>query len=202
MNSHCQPFRPIAPSSPSSRPEIGAPITVETGTAIAKAARKRRAIFGRIPIGEIEDDAGEEAGLGDAEQEAQDVEAGHAAHQRHQRRDDAPGHHDAGDPAAGAELFQRQIARHLEDEIADEEDAGAPGEDQRRELQFGVHGQRGEAEIDAVEIGEEIGQHQERDQAPGDGADGRGLDFALGCCRQNRHRSWSGSWLPPGLLLL
>ena len=41
MNSHCQPFRPIAPSSPSSRPETGAPITVETGTAMAKAARKR-----------------------------------------------------------------------------------------------------------------------------------------------------------------
>ena len=41
MNSHCQPFSPITPSSPSNSPEIGAPITVETGTAMANAARKR-----------------------------------------------------------------------------------------------------------------------------------------------------------------
>jgi len=78
----------------------------------------------------------------------------------------------------GAELFQRQIARHFEDEIADEEYAGAPGKDDRRELQFGVHGQRGEAEIDAIEIGKEVGQHQKRNEPPRDRADNGGLNFA------------------------
>ena len=123
---------------------------------------------------------GKEAGFRDAEQEAQHVKAHLAAHQRHRGRDDAPGHHDAGNPAAGAELFQRQIARHLEDEIADEEDAGAPGEDQRRELQLRVHGQRGKTEIDAVEVGKEVGQDQKRNQPPGDRADGGKFDVALG----------------------
>jgi hypothetical protein len=146
---------------------------------MAKSRQEAGAIFGRIPIGEIEDDAGEEAGLGDAEQEAQDIEARDAADHRHQRRDDTPAHHDAGDPAARAEFLQREVARNLEDEIADEEDAGAPGKDQRREFQVRVHGQRGEAEIDAVEIGEEVGQDQERNQAPGDRADRRSFDLRL-----------------------
>ena len=52
-----------------------------------------------------------------------------------------------------AEFFEREIARHLEQKIADEENSGAPSKNQRRELQIRVHGQRGEAEIDAVEIG-------------------------------------------------
>src|SRR6185369_15838148 len=63
--------------------------------------------------------------------------------------------------SAGAEFLQREIARHFENEIADEEDPRVPGKDQRRELQVRVHGQRGEAEIDAVEVGKEVGQHQE-----------------------------------------
>ena len=166
------------------------------GNGDGEGGEEPRAIFRRIPVGQIENDAGEEAGFRHAEQEAQHVEAHLAADGRHQRRDDAPGHHDAGDPAAGAEFLQREIARHLEDEIADEEDAGAPGEDQRRELQIRVHGQRGEAEIDAVEIGKEIGQHQKRDQPPRDRADGGGFDLAFG---------WRGGlahgFLPSGFLL-
>jgi len=93
--------------------------------------------------------------------------------------------------SAGAEFLQREIARHFENEIADEEDPRAPGKDQRRELQVRVHGQRGEAEIDAVEVGKEVGQHQERDQPPGDRTDGGGFDLAFG---------WRGG-LAHGLLL-
>jgi hypothetical protein len=46
-----------------------------------------------------------------------------------------------------------------------------PAPQAKREFQFRVHGQRREAQIDAVEIGEEVGQHQERDQPPRDGTD-------------------------------
>src|SRR3569833_572172 len=143
-----------------------------------KGGKEAGTVLRGIPVGQIQDDAGKESGFGDAEQEAQDVEAPFAGDERHRARDDAPGHHDARDPAAGAEFLQRQVARHLEDEIADEEDAGSPGEDQGRELQLRVHGQRGKAEIDAVQIGEEVRKHQERNQPPGDRANGRGLDVA------------------------
>ncbi len=124
------------------------------------------AILGRIPVGEIEDDAGKEPRFRHAEQETQHVETGGAADQRHQRRDDAPGNHDARDPAAGADLVQDDVAGHLEQEITNEEDARPPAEHQRRELEFSVHGQSGEAEIDAVEIGEEVGQDQKRNDPP------------------------------------
>ena len=136
-----------------------------------KGRQKARAIFRRIPVGQIQDDAGKKSRFGDAEQEADAVKAPDPADQCHQRGDDAPGHHDARDPAAGAEFFQRQIARHLEQEIADKEDARAPREHRRREIQLLVHGQRGEAEIDAIEVGQEIGQHQKRNQPPRDRAD-------------------------------
>jgi len=39
--------------------------------------------------------------------------------------------------------------------------------------------QRGEAEVDAVEIGKEIRQHQKRNETPRNGTDRRGLDFAF-----------------------
>ncbi len=168
------------PSSPSSRPGDRRADHGGNGNGDGKSCKEPRAVFGRVPIGEIKNDAGEEAGFRHAEQEAQHVKAQLAAHHRHCGGDYAPGHHDARDPAAGAEFLERQIARHLEDEIADEEDAGAPGEDQRRELQIRIHGERGEAEIDAVEIGKEIGQHQKRDQPPGDRADSGSFDVAFG----------------------
>src|ERR1700737_194412 len=144
-----------------------------------EGGEKAGAIFRRVPIGQIENDARKETGFRHAEQKAHCVEAPDPADDRHQCGDDTPGHHDPRDPAAGAEFFERQIARHLEDEIADEEDAGAPCEHRRREFQLGIHGQRGEAEIDAIEIGKEIRQHQERNQPPRDRADRRGFEFAL-----------------------
>src|SRR5207302_10334514 len=53
-------------------------------------------------------------------------------------------------------------------------------EDQRRELQIRIHGERGEAEIDAVEVGKEVGQHQKRNQPPRDRTDGGSFDVAFG----------------------
>ena len=46
----------------------------ENGIAAMNSAIIVRAPVAGIPVGQIEDDAGEETGLGDAEQEAQDVE--------------------------------------------------------------------------------------------------------------------------------
>ena len=48
-------------------------------------------------------------------------------------------------------LLQHEVARDLEQEIADEEDAGAEAEYRRREAEILVHGERGEADIDPVE---------------------------------------------------
>jgi hypothetical protein len=71
------------------------------------------------------------------------------------------------------EPVQREIARHLEHDIANEEDAGAEAEHFRGEAEILVHGERGEADIDPLEKIHRIAEDEEWDQAAarlGDGA--------------------------------
>src|SRR5712672_1379079 len=72
----------------------------------------------REPIGEIEDHAGEKAGLGEAEGKPQNEEADRPPGEREGGRNQAPADHDAANPAARPDLIENQIARHLENEIA------------------------------------------------------------------------------------
>jgi hypothetical protein len=84
------------------------------------------------------------------------------------------------DPDARAEALQREIARHLEQEIAGEEDAGAGAEHRRREAEILVHGESGEADIDAVEEVDRVAEAQEgQEPARGlaDCAPGRPVQF-------------------------
>jgi len=131
-------------------PDIGEPMALPRGTAMRKPD-STRALGGRNPVGEIEDDAREEAGFGDAQQKAHRIEAPLAADEGHGDGDEAPADHDARDPDARAEFLHRQIARHLEQDIAGEKDAGADAEHRRAEAEIVVHGERGEADIDPVE---------------------------------------------------
>ena len=56
---------------------------------------------------------------------------------------------------------------HLEQRVAEEEDAGAKTEDRGREAQILVHGEGGEAGIHPVDEIDHKEQHHERDQPPG-----------------------------------
>ena len=55
--------------------------------------------------------------------------------------------------------------RHLKRRITEEEDARPEAEGGRRKTQILVHGQRGEADIDAIEIGDEVAEDQEGHEA-------------------------------------
>jgi hypothetical protein len=123
---------------------------------------------GRVPVGEVQDDAGEEARLGRAQQEADHVERHRRAHEHGGRREHAPGDHDAGDPAARAHAVQHHVAGHLEEKVADEEDARAQPVHRLAELQVALHLQLGEADVHAVEVGHDVAQEQQRDQPPAD----------------------------------
>ena len=136
-----------------------------------EVADDARPVLRREPECQIEDDAGKEAGLGHAKQHADQVEAvlvaepgsaGDGGDERHGARQDAPAQHDPGDPFAGAEAFEHEVGRHLEDEIGDEEDAGAEAERGRGQPKVLVHRQRRKADVDAVEIGDEVADDQER----------------------------------------
>ena len=123
------------------------------------------AVPGRDPEAQEQDGAGEEAGLGHAQDEAQDVELLHVAHPGEQQGDDAPADHDAGKPAAGAELVQGQVAGDLEQDVADEEDAGREAELGCGEGEVGVHAVgAGERDGRPVQVVDEEHQGDERHQ--------------------------------------
>jgi hypothetical protein len=80
--------------------------------------------------------------------------------------DDAPADHDAGDPDPRTDPLEEQVGRHLEQEVGDEEQPGAEPERRLVEPERLVHMQLGEADIDAIEIGNEVTQDQKWNQAP------------------------------------
>ena len=121
-----------------------------------KAGDDARAMQRREPIGEIEDHAGEEAGLGETERKPQDEEADRPLGEREGARNQAPADHDAANPTARPDLLEDQIARHLENKITPEKGAGAKPEDIRAEPDILVHGQCGKPDVHAIEIADEI----------------------------------------------
>src|SRR6185436_3356445 len=82
------------------------------------------------------------------------------------RRQHAPAEHDARDPDACAETLEEHVARNLERGVADEEDAGAEPEPRGRQAEVRVHGERREADVHAIEEGEEIEHAQQWDESP------------------------------------
>jgi len=81
---------------------------------------------------------------------------------------DAPGDHDAGDPHPRADLVHDDVAWDFKEKIADEENACADAVGGFRKAEFTRHLQLGEADIDAVEIGDHVAQHQKGYDAPED----------------------------------
>jgi hypothetical protein len=91
--------------------------------------------------------------------------AGRAGDDRGEPREDAPGDHDAGDPQPRADLFEDHVARHLEDEIAPVERAEGKPVFAGRDAEIAAHRQRREADVDPVDIGQEIAEDREGQQA-------------------------------------
>ena len=132
----------------------------------------------REPPGQVKDDAGKEAGLGNAEHEAERIEGRWSGDECGAAGYDAPGDQDPRDPHPRADLAQQDVAGHFEDEVADEEYAAAETIDSGGETQHLVHGEGGEADIHPVEIGDEVACDQHRQQPAGDAR--HGLAFNVG----------------------
>lgn len=78
------------------------------------------------------------------------------------------GNQNAGKPFAGAEAVEEQVARHFEDEVADEEQRRAKTIGVFAEAQRIDHLQLGIADILSVDIGDEIEKAKKRHEPPGD----------------------------------
>ena len=83
-------------------------------------------------------------------------------------RDDSPHDHDARDPEAGADPFQDQVRRHLEEKVTDEEDAGPSAIDRGAETEVDHHLLLGEADVHAIEERRHEAHAQKRHQLPRD----------------------------------
>ena len=126
------------------------------------------AVLGRKPVAEVERHTRKKPRLGGAEQEAEEVEAARPADEHRRRGNQAPADHDPGDPPPRAHAVEDHVARHFEEAVAQEQDAGAPAELGRGQPDLLVHRQGGEPYVVAVEVVEDIGEDQDRQQTPGD----------------------------------
>ncbi len=142
---------------------------------------------GWIPAVEKDQDARKETGLGHAQQKAQHVETGGAVDKEHAGGQGAPNHHQRGDPAPRTDPVQGHVAGHPKQRVGDEEQPCAEAVDRVAELQVGAHLHLREADIDAIQVGKEVTDQQQRHQPPGDGGmgavvrDGAGSVGGIGC---------------------
>jgi hypothetical protein len=125
-------------------------------------------VFTGKPVGQVEDDAWKKAGFGHAEKEAEDIEGGGAMAEGHDGGDDSPADHDAGDPESGAGAVEDDVSGDFEEEVAEKENAGAGSENGIGEPGNVVHGQFGEANVDAVDVGEDVTGEENGDESEGD----------------------------------
>ena len=136
------------------------------GATFNQYASGTRAALLREPIHQIEHDAGKQTRFRDTEEKAQHVEAQRTLHEGASRRDGAPDEQDREHPAPRTEPDHHEIRGHLKQHVAEKEDAGAKAEDGGRECEIAVHGQRGEADIDAIDQIDGVKQSHQRDQPP------------------------------------
>src|SRR5215831_14221194 len=121
-------------------------------------------------MAKIDNYSRKETGLGEAQQKSQHIELILRLYETHQYRDDAPGDHDAGNPAARAPLLDQNASRNLEQEVAEEKDAGAEPQDLISERQVTFHLQRGITHVDPIEISNDKEDEKIGHQSPHDSA--------------------------------
>ena len=125
-------------------------------------------VFAREPVGQVQDDTGEKAGLGHAEKKTENVERGGVVAERHQGRDDSPADHDAGNPESGSRAVENEVGRDFENKVTDEKDTctcskhgiGEPGNLAHREF--------GKAYVDPVNISQDVTREEDGDESEGD----------------------------------
>src|SRR5258708_33628181 len=131
------------------------------------------------PFSEVVNDSRKKSCFSDAEEKSKCVEVNRCPHEAHRRCDDSPRDDDSRDPASRANANQNEIARNLEDGVAEKKYSGTQAECCRAELQVAVHLQTCERDIRAVEKIEEVENEQERDEAQTHLSHHLTLDFCL-----------------------
>ena len=130
-----------------------------------EAADRARTLPRRKPSRKIVDDAGKETCLCDAESKTHRIKLNWRLHQHHSHREQSPREHDPGQPAARAETHQQKIGRHLAGPVAEKKESRTKEIDRCAEVQVMIHLQRGEADVDAIHVGDAIAHRYQRQQS-------------------------------------
>ena len=134
------------------------------------------------PACQIVDETRKEPRLGKAQKKPERVKSGRTADEHHRRRHQPPRNHDAGDPPPRADAREDDVARNLERHVAQKEDAGAEAVGPRGKPERLIHLQRGESDVDSVEVGDDVEKKEKGNQAP---ANPRGRGCKIGRGRHN-----------------
>lgn len=124
------------------------------------------AIFGAKPVGEIHDNAREEACLRGAQQKSGRIELRLCFDEAAERGHQAPGDHDAGQPFARAPAFHDKTAGDFEEEVSNEKDARAQADCGIGEPEFALHLELCDAEVCAIDIRKQIRNDEQGHQPP------------------------------------
>src|SRR6476660_8537108 len=93
------------------------------------------------PVSQVQDDAGIQPGLERTEQDANSVERPFSPDEHHRDAADPPEQRDPPKRLPRADLLEQKVAGNLEQEIAEEENAGAKPVHRLAESEVGQHAQ-------------------------------------------------------------
>jgi hypothetical protein len=108
---------------------------------------------------------------GDAEDDPRRVERRDVRDEHRRHRHEPPHDHDPRDPQPRAHALEQQVARNLEDAVAEEEQSGADPVRGVAQMQVALQRVRGEPDVDAVDVGDDVADEGEGDEPPRDARD-------------------------------
>ena len=172
-NSHCQPRSPSQPSSASSPAETGAPTIIAIGAAVMKSAFARARSVAGIQYVRYSTTPGKKPASARPSSTARHVEARRIGDEHRPHRHETPHDHDSRDPAPGPDALEDQVARDLEQEITEEEESRAEAVRPVAQTQIFLKICGREADVDAVDVRDDVADEDEWNEPPDDAVDGR-----------------------------
>src|SRR5262249_24418086 len=115
------------------------------------------------PVGEIQDDAGEESSFSHTEKEAQHVDVDHPLRKAVQHGNNSPTNQNPCNPDAWSNLVQHQVAGYFKEEIAEEEYSKEQSKLLAGDCQLLVHRQGCNTDVDPVKISNDVQDENVRD---------------------------------------
>src|SRR5882724_1114443 len=112
---------------------------------------------------QINNHAGEKTRFSESKQKTRDVKLKRRLHERSERRRESPYNHNSANKPSGAPFFHQQRAGNFQQKIPPKEKPGPKADNSVVESrQVASHGQFGNRNIDAIDIGDDVTEKKQR----------------------------------------